>query len=169
MISIPAGCLPHREFSLRANSPVPGSVTESWLHFSGVTLFEAEEVWNDSGTAGTWLDGEILNRVAIYGVIRAKVRRQLRWIYQKTTQPTPEAFVGEVARYNPRVFFALPGRPWGGPNRIPFFARAGQFLSLRLAIESILKEPLIAEGSLLKRLDEWTQACSMTNNRCGES
>lgn len=101
-----------QEYSLRADAPIPGTVTSSWLHFRGIELLSVEKPWNDIDTRGTHLDGEILNRVALYGVLEAADS-------PRKGNRTVTAIVAEINRYNPRVIMLLPGRLTFGPNPLP--------------------------------------------------
>jgi hypothetical protein len=72
---------PHRvqKYSLRSNAPIPGTVTDSWLNFTGVKLLLIEDVWNSSETRGTYLDGKIMNRVALYGAVDSACAGRVGW------------------------------------------------------------------------------------------
>jgi hypothetical protein len=136
---------------------VPGTVTDSWLRFTGILLIEVEEPWDDTERASGPPPGEIINRIALHAVVDSKHQRRsrwLRWLGRKDVSGGCTGFVGEVARFNPRALVASSRRQRNGPNPLPFFSRAEQFSSLGDAIEWLSTQPLIAEGSLRVQLDE---------------
>lgn len=140
-----------RSYSLRGDAPIPGTVTLSHLRFEGLPLLEIEEVWNDADTAGTYLDGEILNRVAIY--------RE----YQKTWfghwRPGAAYFAEEV-RYNPRVCLIPPNRIKENP--IPRFSRASGFSSFEEAIRWVRQGSLVSEGTIGKSFEAQIDGLAQT-------
>jgi hypothetical protein len=135
-----------REFSLRADAPIPGTVTSSWLHFRGIELLSVEEPWNDIGTIGTHLDGEILNRVALYGVLKA-ARSPRKGI------PAVTAIVAEITRYNPRMILLLPRRGTLEPRQLPLYSKAQRFSDLRQARAWLESDPMLTEGTIRLALD----------------
>jgi hypothetical protein len=153
-LSSPAGgfALTTTAFSLRSHAPIPGIVTDAWLHFSGVELLVVEEVWNDSDTRGTGLDGEILNRVALYGVVDLPATHF-------------QAVIAEVARYHPRVIMLPPRRRTDGPSPLPLYSMARRFVDLQQARGWLEHEPILHEGTIRQRLDDGLGRLAADKNR----
>jgi hypothetical protein len=146
-----------REYSLRSNAPIPGVVTESWLHFAGVELLAIEEVWNDTDTRGTRLDGEILNRIALYGVIDSTETGCMHWFRSLGRRRQSVKFAqiaAEVRRYNPRVVFLPPGRERNGPNPLPLYSKARQFVDLQAARDWLECDAMLDEGTMRDRVSD---------------
>jgi hypothetical protein len=144
-----------RDYSLRRDAPIPGTVTRSWLRFSGFALLVIEETWNNADTRGTYLDGELMNRVALYGVVDSVSTRRLRWYQTLNRRRSRDAcyVVAEVARYNPRVCLMLTDRVIGGFVSLPLYSRARQFLDLQLARDWLEGDPILDDGTIRQRLD----------------
>jgi len=135
-----------QEYSLRSDAPIPGAVTSSWLHFSGIELLSIEETWNDIDTIGTHLDGEILNRVALYSVLKAADS-------PREGNRTVTAIVAEINRYNPRVIVLLPLKGTFEPRRLPLYSKAQRFSDLRQARDWLECDPMLSEGTIRQYLD----------------
>jgi hypothetical protein len=135
-----------QEYSLRADAPIPGAVTSSWLRFLGIELLSVEETWNDIDTVGTHLDGEILNRVALYGVLQTADS-------PRKGNPAVTAIMAEINRYNPRVIVLLPGRLKSGPNPLPLYSKAQRFSDLRQARDWLEDDSMLGEGTIRQVLD----------------
>jgi hypothetical protein len=147
---------PVQEYSLRADAPIPGAVTSSWLHFRGIELLSVEEKWNDIDTIGTHLDGEIFNRVALYGVLEVAESRSNEWVSNtasSTGRSDFTAIVAEITRYNPRRILLLPNRLKGGPNPLPLYSKAQRFSDLRQAQDWLEGDPMLGEGTIRQALD----------------
>ncbi len=86
-----------------------------------------EAAGNDARTRGTPLDGEIVNRLAIY-------------------ERSEGGYVAEQLRYNPRVI--LVGRSFSQSEPLPLMSRAREFDTVTEAMSWIEAEPLVAEGNL---------------------
>ena len=124
-----------RRFELRSNDP-PSHGSNSHpgdLIFYGATIFEAERVWNNEETRGTSLDGEILDRIAIYQEL-GRDNMQSDQIY------------AEISRYNPRVIVS-------GTTQIPFFSYVKGFPSVNRAAEYIHSGSISVPSELLRKLD----------------
>jgi len=129
-----------QKYALRSYDPIRGSNPPiPDLHFIGVLILGVEGVWNDIETRGTYLDGKIMNRIAIYktnGLIPFKSGMK------------DGKYIAEQCRYNPIVILD-PRRLSANP--IPFFSRAIEFDSLERAIEWIENSSLIDDGNLRKK------------------
>lgn len=122
-----------REIGLRRNDP-PGcydSTLEKNLVFRGRIVIEVEDTWNDERTLGTNLDGEILNRIAIYA---------------SSAGGDGKRFVGEQCRYNPRVILKSPEIVASGG--LPLMSLAEEFDEFDRAVSWILAGPLIEHGQI---------------------
>lgn len=97
------------------------------LQFCGRVIVQVEDVWNDARTRGTPLDGEIMNRLAIY-------------------ERSEGGYVAEQLRYNPRVIFV--GRSFSQSEPLPLMSRAREFDTFTEAMAWISAGPLVAEGNL---------------------
>jgi hypothetical protein len=144
-----------RNYSLRRNAPIPGIVTDSWIRFSGVELLVVEEVWNTDETRGTSLDGEIMNRVALYGVVDSVYTGQLRWFQRMRVRQRSDVstVIAEVSRYNPRVVMLAPDRHRGGPIQVPLYSLAQQFDDLQQARVWLEGDPMLGDLAIRHRLD----------------
>ena len=137
-------------YALRSDDPVPGSNEHvADLCFEGRLLIEVEDVWNDAETLGTYLDGEIVNRLAVYE--RAMASRAFRRPQQGVR------FVAEQARYNPRAILNPPRGARRAP--IPFFSKAVESESFEHAVAWIEAGELIAEGQLRQKFADEVQRC----------
>lgn len=140
---MPKPCV--RKFELHSNALLPGSITHGRdLSFEGRLLIEVEDAWNDAETVGTYLVGEIVNRLAIYE------KEPVKLAFRRPQQGA--RFVAEQARYNPRVILKPPRRVRRAP--IPFFSKAVELNSFDQAVAWIEAGELIAEGQLREKFTD---------------
>jgi hypothetical protein len=125
-----------KQIALRRNDPAPSysNSLEKDLCFSGRVILKVEEIWNNELTLGTRLDGEIVNRVAIY-------------------ERADGGYVAEQLRFNPRVIFN-PHARGDLSKRIPFMSLAEEFRTVDAALAWIQQGMLIREGDLSRRLNK---------------
>jgi hypothetical protein len=105
---------------------------------------------------GTHLDGEILNRVALYGVLEAADAPRMRWyprLRRRQSEPAVTTIVAEINRYNPRVILLLPRRGTLEPRQLPLYSKAQRFSDLRQARDWLEGDPMLSEGTIRQVLD----------------
>jgi len=160
-----------RTYSLRDNAPIPGIVTDSWLRFSGRELLVVEEVWITDETRGTSLDGEIINRVALYGVAGPAPNGPLSWFQCMRRRPGIDlsTVVAEVTRYHPRVVVLPPDRQRGGPLQLPLYSLAQIFDDLQPARAWLEGNPMLGDLAIRDRFDRGITRLNAVNWRSRES
>ncbi len=125
-----------QRIELRSDEPPPTGTNTSQpdLVFLGVALLEVEREW--SGVRGDPLDGEILDRVAIYRDVGLS-----RLVPSQIGKP----YVAEERRYNLRAIFV--------PDPLPLLSRSRRFETLPIAADWLRDGFLLEDAELRQEFE----------------